>query len=189
MTYTPEQIAQVCHEANRALRAVHSDLIAPGWAMISDDMRESAIAGVQTALDGATPKQLHEAWTERKVDTGWRYGEVADEQAKTHPCLVDYDELPERDQDKDLLFAAIVGALGEVAPRPLRLDERHPSVSAVLRFLEVNPRLPKRLAAIASMFRILAVSIADLLPDGGPELTVALRKLLEAKDAAVRAAL
>lgn len=39
----------------------------------------------------------------------------------------------------------------------------------------------------SGMFCDLAVTLDDLLPDG-PEKTVALRKLLESKDAAVRAA-
>lgn len=48
--------------------------------------------------------------------------------------------------------------------------------------------LPDHLAAVSSKFGILADQLcAELEP--GPERTVALRKLLEAKDAAVRAKL
>lgn len=46
--------------------------------------------------------------------------------------------------------------------------------------------LPAPLAAVSSLFGHLATSIVDMLPRN-PERTVALRKLLEAKDAAVRA--
>lgn len=48
--------------------------------------------------------------------------------------------------------------------------------------------LPEKLQAISSPFCILATWIMETLPRN-PERTVALRKLLEAKDAAVRAAL
>jgi len=34
--------------------------------------------------------------------------------AKTHPCLVDYDDLPPAQQAKDALFAAVVLALSGV---------------------------------------------------------------------------
>jgi hypothetical protein len=48
--------------------------------------------------------------------------------------------------------------------------------------------LPEHLKRISARFWVLARWIEDTLPDG-PEKTVALRKLLEGKDAAVRAAL
>lgn len=48
--------------------------------------------------------------------------------------------------------------------------------------------LPPHLQAVSRPFGELANKLADDLPEG-PELSVALRKLLESKDAAVRAAL
>ncbi len=48
--------------------------------------------------------------------------------------------------------------------------------------------LPEKLQAVSAPFGQLAEKIAADIP-AGPERTVALRKLLEAKDAAVRAAL
>jgi len=48
--------------------------------------------------------------------------------------------------------------------------------------------LPPHLAAVSQPFAELAQRLIDTLPRN-PERTVALRKLLEAKDAAVRAAL
>lgn len=76
---------------------------------------------------------------------------------------------------------------------PHNLDDvlaaRHPSVRDVARFLvEVNANLPAPLYGIAAMFRQQAWELLVRIADG-PELTVALRKLLESKDAAVRAAL
>ncbi|WP_232626719.1 hypothetical protein [Streptomyces alfalfae] len=48
--------------------------------------------------------------------------------------------------------------------------------------------LPAELQAVATLFSKLAYDLYTTLP-AGPELSVALRKLLESKDAAVRAAL
>ena len=48
--------------------------------------------------------------------------------------------------------------------------------------------LPPHLRLVSERFAILATDIVDTLPRN-PERTVALRKLLEAKDAAVRARL
>jgi hypothetical protein len=111
MDTTTASIARVCHEANRAWCEVNGDGTqvpfdeAPNWQV------DSALEGVQKALDGATPRELHQSWCAAKVRDGWHWGEVKDPEAKTHPCLVDYDELPEEQRRKDALFAAIVKAL------------------------------------------------------------------------------
>lgn len=58
-------------------------------------------------------------------------------------------------------------------------------MTGILQFFEYE-HLPPHLQAISSPFGKLAEHIDATLP-GNPEKTVALRKLLEAKDAAVRA--
>ena len=66
------------------------------------------------------------------------------------------------------------------------MADRHPAVQAVLQFF-AYAHLPPHLAEVSKPFCELAERVAD-----GPqnaEATVALRKLLEAKDAAVRAVL
>jgi len=57
----------------------------------------------------------------------------------------------------------------------------------ILKFFAYS-HLPQRLQAASEPFAVLARHIVDTLPDGA-ERAVALRKLLESKDAAVRAAL
>lgn len=61
----------------------------------------------------------------------------------------------------------------------------HQSIANVLQFFDWR-HLPEHLAKISKPFAELAFDLANRL-DPSPELTVALRKLLEAKDAAVRA--
>lgn len=108
----PEIIARVIHEANRALQQALQDPApspsyddAPDWQLLP--LRE----GVSAALDGVTPQELHEQWMGDKFANGWRYGPVKDAEAKTHPCLVPYDDLPTEQRAKNDLFLAIVGAL------------------------------------------------------------------------------
>ena len=64
--------------------------------------------------------------------------------------------------------------------------DKHPSVAHVLQYFKYE-HLPEKLQVISKPFSELASMVAD--GPGNPETTVALRKLLEAKDAAVRAAL
>ncbi len=63
----------------------------------------------------------------------------------------------------------------------------HPSIEHVLAFFRFV-HLPQHLQEVSQPFSELAHQVANRTPDS-PETTVALRKLLEAKDAAVRAAL
>ena len=65
--------------------------------------------------------------------------------------------------------------------------ERHPGTTHLLRYFEYA-HLPETLQAVSKPCGDLAQQLVDALPDG-PELTAGLRKLLEAKDCFVRAAL
>lgn len=62
----------------------------------------------------------------------------------------------------------------------------HPNTEALLKFFAYE-HLPAHLQAISKPFGELAQNMAQSLD--GPELTAGLRKLLEAKDCMVRAAL
>ncbi len=70
----------------------------------------------------------------------------------------------------------------ETAPRRL-----HQSVEGILQFFKFD-HLPEHLKEVSRPFCLLASKMAFSLPQN-PELSVALRQLPEAKDAAVRAAL
>lgn len=59
--------------------------------------------------------------------------------------------------------------------------------SPILRYFTYE-HLPEKLKVVSREFCVLALEIDNTLPNGS-EKSVALRKLLEAKDAAVRAAL
>lgn len=107
-----EDIAQVCHEANRAWQHVTRDPVpSPPWDDAPQWQRNSAVEGVRQALYGADPEALHDSWCAHKRADGWTYGPVKDPDTKTHPCLVPYADLPEEQRLKDALFAAICAAL------------------------------------------------------------------------------
>lgn len=46
-------------------------------------------------------RNVHEVWAKSRIDQGWKYGEQRDDDKKTHPCLIPYDELPESEKDYD----------------------------------------------------------------------------------------
>lgn len=114
MTLTPDQIAHVVHDANRALQIEQADPTIPvsaRWEDLDAETKASAVDGVVAVHDGSSPEQMHDNWTRFKVAHGWTLGPVKDEATKRHPLLIPYADLPESQQVKDHLFVAIVRAL------------------------------------------------------------------------------
>lgn len=113
---TPEkamQIAQVCHEANRAWCEATGDFSQAPWQAAPQWQVDSAVDGVlfRAAHPEAGPEASHDNWSATKIATGWVYGPEKDPVKKTHPCLVPFGKLPPDQQAKDKIFAAIVAAL------------------------------------------------------------------------------
>lgn len=77
--------------------------------------------------------------------------------------------------------------MSDIHPAPTEFTNDETTQDHVLRFFHYA-HLPERLRAASEPFAKLARHIVDTTPRN-PERTVALRKLLEAKDAAVRASL
>lgn len=46
-------------------------------------------------------KNVHEVWAETRIQQGWKHGERRNDEFKTHPCLVAYEELPEEEKEYD----------------------------------------------------------------------------------------
>jgi RyR domain len=109
----PIVIAEICHQANKALCETQGDYSQADWEDAPGWQRASAISGVLNILDGIvqSPEDSHVSWLKQKEAEGWVYGEYKDVERKTHPCMVPYNELPAEQQLKDRLFFAIVSAL------------------------------------------------------------------------------
>ena len=46
-------------------------------------------------------KNVHEVWAETRIKQGWKYGEERNDELKTHPCLIPYEELSEEEREYD----------------------------------------------------------------------------------------
>lgn len=60
--------------------------------ILSDDL---------VALTELIAANVHDVWAAGRIKEGWTYGEVKDNEKKTTPCLVPYDELPESEKEYD----------------------------------------------------------------------------------------
>lgn len=101
-----EACAARCHEVNRVYCETIGDTSQASWASAEQWQRDSAIKGVLFYLNNteSTPESMHESWMATKAADGWTYGEAKDPDRKTHPCMVDYSQLPEEHRIKDVLF-------------------------------------------------------------------------------------
>lgn len=108
-------IAVICHEVNGVFNRRHQDYSQPSWKNAPDWMRQSALNGVAAHIkENHTPEQSHVVWYNDKVADGWVYGPEKDPVKKTHPCMVPYNELPKKQQTKDVLFSSLVNNLHRV---------------------------------------------------------------------------
>ncbi|MBQ8937012.1 MAG: Ryanodine receptor Ryr [Prevotella sp.] len=46
-------------------------------------------------------KNVHDVWSETRINQGWTYGPQRDDTLKTHPCLIPYEELPDSEKEYD----------------------------------------------------------------------------------------
>lgn len=116
-TLAASAIARVCHEANAAYCLALGDTSQKHWDEAPEWQRASAVAGVEFLLanPNAGPADSHKSWLKDKIANGWTLAPVKDATAKTHPCMVEYNDLPLEQRFKDALFVRIV--------RTLRRDE------------------------------------------------------------------
>lgn len=108
--------AKAAHEINRIYCEALGDNSQPKWEDAPDWQKESIVTGINFILNNpdAGPDSQHICWLEEKRKDGWVYGEIKDPEKKTHPCMVEYDELPVSQRIKDMLFGATVrGVLSE----------------------------------------------------------------------------
>ncbi|XP_058262198.1 ryanodine receptor 2 isoform X19 [Hemibagrus wyckioides] len=47
-------------------------------------------------------ENIHELWVMNKIELGWTYGAVRDDNKRQHPCLVEFSKLPEQERSYNL---------------------------------------------------------------------------------------
>jgi hypothetical protein len=105
-----ESTARACHEANKMYCESIGDTSQVTWDAASEVVKQAAYSGVIFALENpdVTPEQMHMNWKRDKIKAGWIYGPVKNEVTRTHPCLVNYEDLPEDQRVKDDILIMVV---------------------------------------------------------------------------------
>lgn len=117
MAYSTETIAEFVHETLSVWARQRGMPDYPNWADAEDWMRASTIESVEHVLNNprAAPGAQHVQWMEQKQRDGWTFGDKKDAEAKTHPMLVPFSELPEDERAKDAIIIAVVQALSSLS--------------------------------------------------------------------------
>ncbi|KAI9543854.1 Ryanodine receptor 3 [Dissostichus eleginoides] len=51
-------------------------------------------------------ENIHELWGMNKIELGWTYGKVRDDNKRQHPCLVDFGKLPETERNYNVQMSS-----------------------------------------------------------------------------------
>jgi hypothetical protein len=107
---TERRAVFVYEGARLQAEAVDAPVVPEPWAE-RDEAFRSQFLDVIDMMCGpdrkSSPEELHDDWVRAYEAMGWRYGPVRDAEAKTHPDMVPFDDLEQREQDKDAVFIAL----------------------------------------------------------------------------------
>ncbi|ETE69863.1 Ryanodine receptor 3, partial [Ophiophagus hannah] len=65
-------------------------------------------------------ENIHELWGMNKIELGWTYGKIRDDNKRQHPCLVEFSKLPETEKNYNLQIYMMTNGY---KPAPLDLSE------------------------------------------------------------------
>ncbi|MBA3310812.1 MAG: ryR domain protein [Nocardioidaceae bacterium] len=107
---TERRAVFVYEGARMQAAAVDAPIVPEPWTE-RDEAFRTQFLGVIDMMCGpdrkSSPKELHDDWVRAYESMGWKYGTTRDVAAKTHPDMVPFDDLEQREQDKDAVFVAL----------------------------------------------------------------------------------
>ena len=72
-----------------------------GYRPAPMDTSEVVLPKALQELTEQMARNVHEVWAQTRIAQGWSYGPERDDDAKKHPCLIPYEELPEAEREYD----------------------------------------------------------------------------------------
>lgn len=103
-------IAKIVYNVNKAFCESTGDFTNVSWDDTSTETRDLAVLVIRHKMlnPRMTPEHIHNTWLVEMVRRGWRYGEMKNAEAKTHPGMCPYDMLSKDQQTKDKLVNTII---------------------------------------------------------------------------------
>jgi hypothetical protein len=110
---TASQIAEIIHGVTSCLPRLDGSKPKP-WNECSHHDKYFAAEAVKEIYsydEPKTPEELHNLWMRPKVQHGWTYGELYDEENKKHPCILPFAHLTPSEILKDVTWATLTQML------------------------------------------------------------------------------
>ena len=76
-------------------------MISPDYTPHPIDTSDIQLSEALNQLIELIAHNVHDTWAQCRLNEGWTWGPTLDGELKHHPCLIEYDELPEADKDYD----------------------------------------------------------------------------------------
>ena len=85
------------------------------------DARHVVLPAELASLTESLAENAHDLWAVQRIKDGWTLGAQRDDQAKKHPCLVPYADLP--DSEKEYDRQAAMGTLKAILALGYRIEK------------------------------------------------------------------
>jgi hypothetical protein len=100
----------VYEAARLAAEAADAPVIPSTWNQREREFKDQFLRVIERQMGPdryTTAEAAHEGWMKDYLAMNWTYGELYDPEKKTHPDLVPFHELNQKEQDKDSVFMAL----------------------------------------------------------------------------------
>ncbi|XP_067335765.1 ryanodine receptor 3-like isoform X15 [Channa argus] len=110
-------------------------------------------------------ENIHELWGMNKIELGWSYGKIRDDNKRQHPCLVDFSKLPETEKNYNLQMST--ETLKTLLALGCRVVQVNPNAEDLLKKI----KLPKNYM-MSNGYKPSPLDLSDIKLTPGQELLV-----------------
>uniref|UniRef100_A0A671WZW1 Ryanodine receptor 3 n=1 Tax=Sparus aurata TaxID=8175 RepID=A0A671WZW1_SPAAU len=110
-------------------------------------------------------ENIHELWGMNKIELGWSYGKIRDDNKRQHPCLVDFSKLPETEKNYNLQMST--ETLKTLLALGCRVVQVNPNAESSLK----KVKLPKNYM-MSNGYKPSPLDLSDIKLTPGQELLV-----------------
>uniref|UniRef100_A0A3B4H593 Ryanodine receptor 3 n=1 Tax=Pundamilia nyererei TaxID=303518 RepID=A0A3B4H593_9CICH len=110
-------------------------------------------------------ENIHELWGMNKIELGWSYGKIRDDNKRQHPCLVDFSKLPETEKNYNLQMST--ETLKTLLALGCRIVHMNPNAEDSLKKI----KLPKNYM-MSNGYKPSPLDLSDIKLTPGQELLV-----------------
>uniref|UniRef100_A0A8C9YFV3 Ryanodine receptor 3 n=1 Tax=Sander lucioperca TaxID=283035 RepID=A0A8C9YFV3_SANLU len=110
-------------------------------------------------------ENIHELWGMNKIELGWSYGKIRDDNKRQHPCLVDFSKLPDTEKNYNLQMST--ETLKTLLALGCRVVQVNPNAEGSLKKI----KLPKNYM-MSNGYKPTPLDLSDIKLTPGQELLV-----------------